>query len=74
MLYLTLVWRSSLAVTNSQVQFRPVVHILYRKFLNDNIYKQLELGGVTMIRLVIDFWGIGVGGTKKWVQEKGWVG
>jgi hypothetical protein len=34
---------------------RPVFCILYRKLLDDNIYKQLELVEVMVFRLIINF-------------------
>jgi hypothetical protein len=40
-----------------------VIYILYSKPLHDNIYKKWELGLIMAIRLVIDFGGIGKGGT-----------
>jgi hypothetical protein len=56
---------------------RPVVNVFNRKPLDDNIYKQSELGRVMVIRLVIDLgelvkvalnvgMGKGVGGWGKW--------
>jgi hypothetical protein len=53
-LFLSLAWRSNLAVINSQFHARLVVYMLHRKVLGDNIYKQCELGGVTVIRLDIE--------------------
>jgi hypothetical protein len=44
---------------------RPVVYIVYRKPLGDNIYKQWDLWGVMVIRLDIETWVIGIGGTKR---------
>jgi hypothetical protein len=54
----------NIAITNTWFKARPVVYILYRKALDNNIFKQWELGWEMVISLVIDFWGIGKGGTK----------
>jgi hypothetical protein len=48
-----MVWRCTLAITNTGSM--PGHCILYRKPLDDNIYKHLQLGWVMVIRLVIDF-------------------
>jgi hypothetical protein len=51
--FVSLAWKSNVAITIHRFNARPVVHVLYRKPLHDNIYKQWELGGVMAIRLVI---------------------
>jgi hypothetical protein len=43
---------------------RPVVYILYRKHLDDNIHKQWEWGGNGVLASY-RFWEIGKGDTKK---------
>jgi hypothetical protein len=53
--FLSLVWRYNLAITNSQVQYLPVVYILYRRPLGGNIYKKWELG----VRLAVENWEVG---------------
>jgi hypothetical protein len=42
-------------MTNSWVQYRPFVYILYSKHPDDNNYKQCDLVEAIVIRLVIDF-------------------
>jgi hypothetical protein len=53
---------------------RPVVYILYRNPLGDNIYKQWELVRVMVIRLFIYFGEFVKVVLKREVWEKGWVG
>jgi hypothetical protein len=53
--YLTLVWRYNLALTSSQVQCQTSFNLFYRKPLDNNIYKQSELGGVIVIMVVINY-------------------
>jgi hypothetical protein len=54
---------------------RPVVNVFNRKPLDDNIYKQSELGRVMVIRLVIDLGElVKVALKKAGRQEKWWVG
>jgi hypothetical protein len=52
-----MVWEYNLALTSSQVQcqYSTVDNVFYRKPLDDNMYKQSKLGGVMVIRLVIDY-------------------
>jgi hypothetical protein len=52
---------------------RIVVYLLYRKLLGDNIYKQWELGGVTVIRLDIDIWEIEGGRKRRNGKRGGWM-
>jgi hypothetical protein len=58
-------WRYNLAITNSQVNARPVVYILNRKPLGYKIYKLWELESVMVISLDTEIWVIGKGGTQK---------
>jgi hypothetical protein len=45
-LFLSLAWMYKLAITKVHwFNARSVVYILYKKLLDDNFYKQWELGG-----------------------------
>jgi hypothetical protein len=73
-LFLSLAWRCNLAIKNSQVQRQTSCFILYRKSLDDYIYKQWELWQVMVIKLVIDFGELVKMALKWFGQEKRLMG